>query len=97
MDPATIAAGAQLLGALKSGPATPNYTTSGNAPSVITNDFDSSGWTVATGKATANGANVSKTADSAAASAIAGFAGANPVTIAALLIGAVVLVRLLKA
>lgn len=95
MDPATIAAGAQLLGALKSNPA-PTMTTSGNAPSIITNEFDSSGWTVATGGSTANGAKVSKTADSTAASALSGFAGANPVTIAALLIGAVVLVRLLK-
>lgn len=96
MDPATIAAGAQLLGVFKSNPA-PTNVTSGNAPSIITNDFDSSGWTVATGGSTANGSKINKTADSAATSALAGFAGTSPLTIGALLIGAVVLARLLKA
>lgn len=64
MLPALLTAGSQILGAvggLRAAPATPGVATSGLAPLTNNTDADFSGFTVATGRARADGATITKT------------------------------------
>lgn len=90
IDPSWIAAGTQVLKSVTAQSAQPGFATSGNAPTVIKNDADFSGFTVATSGARADGAKISKTTSDNAGGMMSGLlSNVSPV---ALIAGAAVVV-----